>query len=93
MHDRRAMRRFNRRDDTCRDRLIACRQGEKVKIVNIDAGRGAMINLMNLGLNIGDTVEIRRKSHLHGPLIVIQQNSEIAIGFGLAQKIVVERLT
>lgn len=91
MHDRRTMRRIKEIENS-EDRLIGCKEKEKVKIVSIDAGRGAVINLMNLGLNVGDTIEIRRKSRFHGPVIVVHRESEIAIGFGLAQKIIVKRI-
>ena len=40
-------------------RLVECRRGDRVRIVRIDAGRGASLNLMNLGLNVGETIELR----------------------------------
>ena len=73
-------------------RLIECRQGDKVKIKLIQAGRGAILNLAHLGLNIGDIIEFGRKSLLRGPVIIVYQGSEIAIGHGLAKKIFVENI-
>jgi len=70
--------------------LVDCGVGEEVKIVDIDAGHRAKINLTGLGLNIGDTVTIQRKSHFHGPVVVLHRGSEIALGFGLSQKILVQ---
>lgn len=73
-------------------KLIEFKSGDKVKIVKIDAGRGALLNLINLGLNIGNITQIGRTSHIGGPVTVIYQGSEIAIGRGLARKIFVEEV-
>ncbi len=73
-------------------RLIDCGNNEKVKIISIDAGKGAELNLMNLGLNIGDIILIGKRSRMGGPVLIVNRDSEIAIGHGLAQKILVEGL-
>lgn len=73
-------------------RLIDCEEGGRIKIVKIDAGRGAQINLSNLGLYIGDQIKFVRKSLLRGPVIVLHRGTEIAIGFKLAKKIFVENI-
>ncbi|MBZ0181014.1 MAG: ferrous iron transport protein A [Melioribacteraceae bacterium] len=73
-------------------RLIDCLNGSKVKILSIDAGKGAELNLMNLGLNIGDIITVSKRSRLRGPVVIINKDSEIAIGHGLAEKILVEGL-
>jgi len=71
-------------------KLIDCKAGIKVRILEINAGRGAEMNLMNLGLSIGNIIEIIKVSHLHGPIIVLHNDTEVAIGHGLAEKIFVE---
>jgi ferrous iron transport protein A len=73
-------------------RLVECHDGDEVKILRINAGHGAIINLSNLGLHIGNVIKFCRKSPFKGPVVVIYQGSEIAIGFGLAQKIFVENI-
>jgi len=73
-------------------RLVDCKRVIDVKIVKINAGRGAIINLSNLGLQIGNLIKLLRKSPFKGPVIVEHQGSEIAIGYGLAQKIFVEEM-
>lgn len=73
-----------------RDKLINFTAGKKVKIVDINAGRGAEMNLMNLGLSIGNEIEICNESHMHAPVRVRCGDTEIAIGYGLAAKIYVE---
>jgi len=71
-------------------RLIDCKRGDKVTVEEIVAGKGATINLMNLGLNIGNVITVNRKSRLNGPIVVTHNDSEIAIGHGLAEKILVK---
>ncbi|MCK4942588.1 MAG: ferrous iron transport protein A [Candidatus Aminicenantes bacterium] len=73
-------------------RLVDCKGSTQVKIVKINAGRGALINLSNLGLHIGNFIKLMRKSPFKGPVIVDHQGSEVAIGYGLAQKIFVEEI-
>ena len=72
-------------------RLAECRRGDRVRIVQVDAGRGAVLNLMNLGLDVGHVVELLQRSPLHGPLVVSHDGTEVALGYGLAEKILVER--
>ena len=72
-------------------RLVDCRRGDRVRIVRIDAGRGASLNLMNLGLNVGETIELLRSSPLRGPLLVSRGHTEVAVGYRLAEKILVEK--
>lgn len=73
-------------------RLVECQSGDEVKILKINAGRGAMMNLSNLGLHIGNVIKFYRKSPFKGPVVVTTQGYEIAIGYGLAQKIFVEKI-
>lgn len=71
-------------------KLTQCKEGSKVRIVEISAGKGAVINLMNLGLNIGNEIIVSRRSSLQGPVVVSYHDTEIAIGHGLADKIIVK---
>lgn len=72
-------------------RLVECNRGDRVRIVSIDAGRGATLNLMNLGLDVGHTVELLQRSPLRGPVLVLHHDTEVAIGYGLAEKILVDK--
>ncbi len=63
----------------------------EVTISEITAGDGAIKNLTNLGLSVGNTIKILRRSRLGGPVVVYYRGSEIAIGRGLALKIRVSR--
>ena len=72
-------------------RLADCRRGDRVRIVRIDAGRGAALNLMDLGLNVGETIELLRISPFRGPLLVSRGHTEVAVGYRLAEKILVDK--
>jgi len=61
-------------------RLVDCKGSTQVKIVKIN------------GLHIGNFIKLMRKSPFKGPVIVDHQGSEVAIGYGLAQKIFVEEI-
>ncbi len=71
-------------------KLTDYKVGRKVKIVGINAGHGAELNLMNLGLAIGNIIEIGKTSRLRGPVVVIFRGTEIALGRDLAEKIFVD---
>ena len=75
-----------------RDRLTKFKTRDRVKIVEIDAGRGAQLNLVHLGLDVGHIIEISRKTSFGGPIIVRFRDTEIAIGHRLAKKILVEEV-
>ena len=70
-----------------------CKTGSVVTISEIDAGKGATINLMNLGLNIGNQITVSRRSSLQGPVVVLFNDTEIAVGHGLAEKILVKGIS
>jgi Fe2+ transport system protein FeoA len=60
-----------------------------LRVVAIDADHGAILKLMSMGLEVGDRLRVLRRSPLRGPLVVEHRGSEIAIGHGLAKKILV----
>ncbi len=60
--------------------------GEKVKIVSFSGGKSVRGRLQDMGLVVGDEVEVLNKS---GPMILSVKGSRLAVGLGLAQKIMV----
>ncbi len=72
-------------------RLAEGKQGDRFRILAIDAGRGAAVNLMNMGLGIGREIELVGRSPLGGPVLVRHGDTRIAIGHRMAQKILVEK--
>lgn len=60
--------------------------GEKVKIVSFNGGSQLKKKLSEMGLVCGETIEVLGKS---GPIILNVKGSRLAIGKGVAQKILV----
>lgn len=71
--------------------LTQLRVGEGGVVVGIEGGYGMVRRLEALGIRVG--VRIRKLSVqlLGGPVIVRVDNTQLAIGFGLARRIVVEK--
>ncbi len=65
--------------------------GEKVRLVAIHGGRGARRHLADLGLTLGTTLEVVHAGTF-GPLTVSVNGSRLALGRGMARKIMVEPL-
>ena len=63
------------------------------RIMDIDGGWGLRQSIIQLGLHIGDTIQIIRAGTLGGPTLICFNNTRIAIGHGMAEKIKVEICT
>jgi Fe2+ transport system protein FeoA len=68
--------------------LTMGRPGERLIITEIRAGRHARERLIALGLNPGDVVEIINNNN-DGRLVIGHNNTRIAIGRGIGEKILV----
>ncbi len=63
--------------------------GEKVRLTAIHGGQRLRKRLADLGLNLGMTVRVLHHNG-HGPLILAVKDSRLAVGRGMAHKIIVE---
>jgi ferrous iron transport protein A len=63
-------------------------EGVVAKIVEIRGGRGLCRRLAELGFNIGGLIRLV-KSHSPGPVVVEVRDSRVAIGRGVAMKVMV----
>jgi ferrous iron transport protein A len=72
--------------------LADLRPGEEGVIVSITGGRGALQRLVDLGLTPGTKVSVIKASPFHGPLEITVRGSDLALGRGVAMKILVEVL-
>jgi ferrous iron transport protein A len=70
--------------------LAFAKEGEEVVVKRIDAGCGAMQRLASMGINIGSKLKVIRNQN--GPVIILTKGCNIAMGKGLAMKIIVEKL-
>jgi ferrous iron transport protein A len=70
--------------------LTKLKPGEHATVVKVEGGYGAVRRIHSLGIREGKRV-IKISSHFWGgPQIVRIGHSRVAIGFGMARKIIVE---
>jgi len=65
--------------------------GEKAIVEWIVAGPGAARRLADMGLTPGTEVKIVRRGPLGGPIQVEVRGTSLALGYGLASKVLVRR--
>jgi len=63
--------------------------GEEVRLVAIHGGQQIRKRLADLGLNLGMTVRVLQHNG-NGPLILAVKDSRLAVGRGMALKILVQ---
>ena len=63
--------------------------GEKVRLTAIHGGRRMRKRLADLGLKLGITIRVMQRDR-HGPLILAVKDSRLALGRGMAHRIMVE---
>lgn len=72
--------------------LLDVQHGSLVRISRLEGGANMRDKLTQHGLYPGDCVRVLRAAPMGGPLLVDVNGREIALGRGVAQKIVVEEL-
>ncbi len=70
--------------------LIDLNVGKKGKILEIRGGRMVNQRLNDLGLTIGSIVTVKRRAPFTGPIHLLVRGSNLAIGRGIAARIIVE---
>jgi ferrous iron transport protein A len=71
-------------------RLTEMKEGETGKIANIEAGRTATQRLVDMGLTIGTGIRVKEIAPFKGPVGVCVRDTCVALGYGLASKVLVE---
>jgi len=66
------------------------RAGESGKIARIEGGHGMVNRLAALDIRPGRTIKKLNSSFMGGPVTVQVDRTQVAIGFGMAGKILVE---
>jgi Fe2+ transport system protein FeoA len=69
--------------------LVMVQPGEEVRLVAVQGGLRLRKRLADLGLNLGMTVRVLQHNG-HGPLILAVKDSRLALGRGMAHKIMVQ---
>jgi ferrous iron transport protein A len=76
-------------DDRAPFPLAMAQEGEQVKIYMLRGGKGLEMRLTSLGLNIGSELTVSQR--VGGNLVVLRGETRLALGAGMAQKIMVIR--
>jgi len=71
--------------------LIDLRKGEKGIIVSIEGGRGVVQRLTDMGLTPGVEIKVIETSLFAGPVKILVRGFNLALGRGIATKILVKR--
>ncbi len=67
--------------------LALAERGERVRITRLLGGRGMVLRLTELGLNVGCEVRIAHRQG--GQLVVARGDTRLALGAGIAHKVLV----
>lgn len=70
--------------------LTECEEGEETVIKSVNCGHKAKRRLANLGLVPGTKIKKRKAAPFRGPLKIKVKGTNLVIGRGLANKILVE---
>ena len=70
--------------------LLQISPGASVRVISFDGGKNLSAKLTQFGIHPGDRLRLLRKAPLGGPLLVECNAREIALGRGVAEKIIVE---
>jgi len=70
--------------------LANVKSGSKVKVVRIKGGLGIRQRLSCLGIHPGDIVILQNSGFMRGPVLVNIHGNQVALGRGIATKILVE---
>ena len=72
-------------------RLASLPPGSRARIISVETGHGLRTRLMQMGITPGTIIEVVDNSR--GPVIVRVRGIVIALGRGMANKIIVEVVT
>lgn len=72
--------------------LTQLETGEKAKIVGANGGWGMMSKLEAMGIMPGVTITKISAQFMRGPVTIQVGNTQMAIGFGMARRIIVEKI-
>ena len=70
--------------------LMQVKTGQTVRIMRFDGGLGFEHKLRQLGLFRGDSARVLRHAPLGGPILVEVEGRSIALGRGVASRVIVE---
>jgi DtxR family Mn-dependent transcriptional regulator len=74
------------------DRLICLAKGVKARVLGFIGGKCFKTSLRTVGIREGKNIEVVSLQPLGGPLVVKVDNTTLAVGRGMASKVIVKRL-
>lgn len=72
--------------------LTQMKSGEQGTVSQIIGGFGMQRRVESLGVRIGVNIKKISSQFMRGPVTVQVGNTQVALGFGMAQKIIVEKI-
>jgi len=73
-------------------KLADAENGKNYRVLSINGGRGVVSNLYSLGIYPGSVIKVSNKSFFHGPLKVSINGTQVALGRGISEKVLVEEV-
>jgi ferrous iron transport protein A len=70
--------------------LVQMRPGQKGRIVEINGGYGMARKLEALGIRTGKEITKISEQLMRGPVLLQQNQTQAALGFGMASRVLVE---
>jgi len=72
--------------------LISLKSGEKAVFIDVQGGWGIIRRLEAMGIRAGVVITKVSDQFLHGPVIIQVNNTQLAIGYNMARKIIVNKI-
>ncbi|MFO7916389.1 MAG: FeoA family protein [Candidatus Krumholzibacteriales bacterium] len=70
--------------------LVNLSPGEHGVVKGIRGGQGVRRNLENLGVREGARIKVISRHFKGGPVVIMSGSTRVALGFGMASKVLVE---
>ncbi len=70
--------------------LAEMRSGQSGTVIEVLGGHGLVRRLEALGIRPGKKVTKISSTLFHGPVVLKADNTQVAVGFGMAKKIIVQ---
>jgi len=70
--------------------LTQMREGERGRVIDIQGGGGLLRKLETLGIKQGTEIVKVSSQLMRGPITIRVGNTQVAIGFGMARRIIVK---
>lgn len=77
-------------EESMLSRLDQIYENSRARVVDIRGGPGVRQRLSQMGIHPGDVITILRFGPLRGPILIEIHGSQVALGRGIASKIIVE---